>query len=553
DPDIKQDNFSGISKSAVTFYIGQAQCHFDARELLDRISYVTESTLGPNELAKPEMLAALLVLAIGKLFVGQLDASGEIPGTELFDFILANFPTLGDLYNLGRLGVEITALVAVYMQNSNRREEAYIYISTALRLAISHGFHRESRLEKFAQSEKVRLNRLWWTVYMQERRLAAATGNPSGINDEAIELSLPTNAPGFGPAAPLCTNIKIGRVVGRIISDLYGKEPETEQAFVSNVQDIVQTLYDISQEIPSELDISMRNSGSDLSLRTTAMLHLMLYQATLLTIRPIMLHVTQLILENDISPEEELSKTPLGKLTETCIEAARRMLKAIIILKSKDMLVIFGFFDLESAVSAAVVMILMALYNSACPDQDRLHPAPGLNDALEVLQFLVDKGNIFAFQRLQEAQRLWELTSAFLQRTHPETRGHNLSSNLDQRPELATENDLNDSNYPRQWQVGSFQQPSTEESLTTVAATDPSMMNMMTLDSSLWDEISNIWALRPDHEGMALASGEAVTNPLTEEAYRHYYALYNNGQGSFVGDDMEGLTDLGRYLFNSGT
>lgn len=122
----------------------------------------------------------------------------------------------------------------------------------------------------------------------------------------------------------------------------------------------MQTLYDISQSIPSELDTSMRNSGSDLSLRTTAMLHLMLYQvrsgesfassssldsfltmynqATLLTIRPIMLHVTQLILENNISSEESLSGTPLGKLTETCIEAARRMLKAIITLKSKNML-----------------------------------------------------------------------------------------------------------------------------------------------------------------------------------------------------------------------
>ncbi|CAH0055038.1 unnamed protein product [Clonostachys solani] len=464
------------------------------------------------------------------------------------------------------------------MQNSNRREEAYIYISTALRLAISHGFHRESRLEKFAQSERVRLNRLWWTVYMQERRLAAATGNPSGINDEAIELTLPTNAPGFSPAAPLCTNIKIGRVVGRIISDLYGKEAETEQAFVSNVQDIVQTLYDISQSIPSELETSMRNSGSDLSLRTTAMLHLMLYQvrsgkpvasgssldsfltmynqATLLTIRPIMLHVTQLILENNISSEESLSRTPLGKLTETCIEAARRMLKAIITLKSKNMLVIFGFFDLESAVSAAVVMILMALYNSACPDQDRLHPTPGLNDALEVLQFLSDKGNIFAFQRLQEAQRLWELTRPFLQRARTETNSHNLASELNHRPKFATVNHTNNNennNCPPQWETGSFQQPNTHENLTGNAANDASVINMTTLDSGLWDEISNIWALRPDPEGISLAQGESVTNPLTEDAYRYYYALYSNGQGTFVGDDMEGLTDLGRYLFNSGT
>ncbi|CAH0028119.1 unnamed protein product [Clonostachys rhizophaga] len=359
------------------------------------------------------------------------------------------------------------------MQNSNRREEAYIYISTALRLAISHGFHRESRLEKFAHSERVRLNRLWWTVYMQERRLAAATGNPSGINDEAIELPLPTDAPGFSPAGPLCTNIKIGRVVGRIISDLYGKEAETEQSFVSNVQDIVQTLYDISQNIPSELDI-----------------------------------------------------------------------------------IIFGFFDLESAVSAAIVMTLMALYNSACPDQDRLYPTLGLNDALEVLQFLADKGNIFAFQRLQEAKKLWELTRAFLQRARAETNSHNTVPELDHRPELATGNPTNNndnSSCPPRWETGSFRQPNTEENITGNVANDPNVINMATLDNNLWDEISNIWTLRSDPGGIVLAPGELIPNPLTEDVYRQYYALYNNGQGSFIGDDMEGLTDLGRYLFNSGT
>lgn len=201
-------------------------------------------------------------------------------------------------------------------------------------------------------------------------------------------------------------------------------------------------------------------------------------------------------------------------------------------------------------------MILMTLYNSACPDQDRLHPTPGLNDALEVLQFLADKGNIFAFQRLQEARRLWELTRAFLQKGHADTNSHNPASELDHRPGFAIGNPTNNyenSSCPPQWEIGSFQQPNTEENITGNAANDANVINMAALDNNLWDEISNIWTLRPDPEGIALAPGEPVTNPLTEDAYRQYYALYNNGQGSFVGDDMEGLTDLGRYLFNSGT
>lgn len=42
-------------------------------------------------------------------------------------------------------------------------------ISTALRLAILLGMHRKSGLEGRLESEKVHINRLWWTIYMQER------------------------------------------------------------------------------------------------------------------------------------------------------------------------------------------------------------------------------------------------------------------------------------------------------------------------------------------------------------------------------------------------
>lgn len=59
---------------------------------------------------------------------------------------------------------------------------------------------------------------------------------------------------------------------------LYGKELQTEQVLVPHVQSIVKTLYDISKEIPSELDTNLQFSGAKLTLRTVASLHLMLYQ-----------------------------------------------------------------------------------------------------------------------------------------------------------------------------------------------------------------------------------------------------------------------------------
>jgi proline utilization trans-activator len=59
---------------------------------------------------------------------------------------------------------------------------------------------------------------------------------------------------------------------------LYGSTLQTEDTFISNVQSIIRSLYDISDEIPLELATGMPKLGNDLTLRTSAALHLMFYQ-----------------------------------------------------------------------------------------------------------------------------------------------------------------------------------------------------------------------------------------------------------------------------------
>ncbi|KAM5378638.1 hypothetical protein ACJZ2D_004437 [Fusarium nematophilum] len=497
---------------AVVFYIGQTQYHFDAREISDRItSFSTSQEVA--HLRTPAFLETIVVVAIGRLFIGEFDEE-SLPGAGLFAFAQKNLPHLGELCALGRLGIELLALLAVYLQNSNREKEAYIYISTALRLAISHGFHRLSGVEHYTHSERVHLNRLWWTIYMQERRLAAATGNPSGINDEVIELDLPTNSPGFSPAAALRTNIKIGRVTGRIINVIYGKNHQTEQTFVSSVQEIVQAISDISQEIPSDLEPEKYHSSSELSLRTVASLHFMLCQATLLTIRPIMLHVAKLILSGNGPSGESLSNSPLGKLCRTCSEAARRLLKVIVMLREKDMLVIFGFIDFDATFSAAFIMILSAIFDSACTAGEKINPTPGLDDAMETLRFLVKRGNSIALQRLQELQRLWGLLQGLL---------HGIRTR--------------DADNSRHATLLGVQEEDAGESGTQQAEVD-----LEGVDSNIWDNISSLWFLQ-DSEGLDMAAA-------AEEYQGYYFSLYNNPDWALTGEDMGDFAEFERHLAN---
>lgn len=76
--------------------------------------------------------------------------------------------------------------MAIYIQSTNRREEAclhiiihcwkrksilatYFQINSAVRTAGAHGFLRSDGMKGYIQSEKGYLNRLWGTIYMREK------------------------------------------------------------------------------------------------------------------------------------------------------------------------------------------------------------------------------------------------------------------------------------------------------------------------------------------------------------------------------------------------
>ena len=114
----------------VMFYVGQTQHHFEHRELADRVSFFYTNSEDPVYLSTPWGMEIVLVFAIGKLIDGDFGGNeNSLPGTDLFHFVYTRIPTLSELYSLEKIGVELLALVAMYLQNVNRKEEAYVYVS----------------------------------------------------------------------------------------------------------------------------------------------------------------------------------------------------------------------------------------------------------------------------------------------------------------------------------------------------------------------------------------------------------------------------------------
>lgn len=110
--------------------IGRTQHHIDFRDFSDRLAYVYSEEGAATRFANPWYLQIYLVCAIAKLFTGDFSGTSQcLPGIDYFNYVHRNLPILSDLHSSPRLGIELLALVAVYLQNVNRKEEAYVYVS----------------------------------------------------------------------------------------------------------------------------------------------------------------------------------------------------------------------------------------------------------------------------------------------------------------------------------------------------------------------------------------------------------------------------------------
>lgn len=177
----------------VVLNVGVSQQLFDVRTFSDHLSALYDESSGNGRVPELWIAECLLVFAIARLLQARWDNTLKIPGQEFFDEATKRLPNLGCLRDQRILGIELMGLCALYLQVSDQKDEAYLYVSEhrsiidvskaadleptnshvkasmALRLSMSNGLHRSLTSHRPRRSELVHQNRLWWSVYMQER------------------------------------------------------------------------------------------------------------------------------------------------------------------------------------------------------------------------------------------------------------------------------------------------------------------------------------------------------------------------------------------------
>lgn len=113
--------------------IGRLQHLIDPRSFSDKLSTIYEV---PEEQRQQHLayglwyVEILMVFALGRLLQGHKQDNNSFPGAEYFLEAVDKLPSLCALRNAGTLAIEIMGLFAFFLQCSDRKDDAYVYVSS---------------------------------------------------------------------------------------------------------------------------------------------------------------------------------------------------------------------------------------------------------------------------------------------------------------------------------------------------------------------------------------------------------------------------------------
>ncbi|KAJ5417519.1 uncharacterized protein N7487_001069 [Penicillium crustosum] len=330
-------------------------------------------------------------------------ADQHVPGT---DYFLRAVGLLQDLYETPSVEqVEVMVLFCFYSNALGRVKTAYTYSGIALRMALGLGLHRSLPTDtKLCPVDREHRKRVWWTLYTLDRLCSSNLGYPLLISDAVIDVELPTNE-GLIPAeleeftdpSHLVANVKLAKITGQILNDIYCLPQRTTETFVQRVHRILLSLRKWNDELPSKLQLRQEHLPRHISS-----LHLHYNQCVISTTRPILLY----LFKNRFSlsataaegPPRIFSPTTLA-LAESCVQAARASNSILSKLFVDGSLASFGYFDAHYLFSSTLILVMSAV----------MDPNVGMSDAVSyaftILRAMKEDGNLPSFDYYERLQR----------------------------------------------------------------------------------------------------------------------------------------------------
>ncbi|RSL41875.1 hypothetical protein CEP54_015681 [Fusarium duplospermum] len=352
------------------------------------------------------------LMALGEIYTHRrgVGDNNRVPGTDYYVRAVNLLQENQDAYEEPSLmQVEVLTLLAWASNILGRIRTAYCYSGIAMRLAQSLGMHRSaSRHTTLTPVERESRRRTWWVLYFFDRFSASKLGQPITVRDEDIDVEMPSmdgltreEMAEFLDPQNLIINIKLARIIGNILTHIYGIPKATNGLYIHQVHGILKQLRAWNDELPPEMRIKERGTP-----RPVASLHLAYNQCIIQTTRPVLLHLFKMQFQlgskvrEDVPPRQTVSSITLA-LAESCVNAAQASSRIVEGLFLDGSMATFGYWDAHHIFSAAMILIMSAVMKPTAVNSDHFETL------LSVLRSLKTDGNIPAVdfcERLSQIQ-----------------------------------------------------------------------------------------------------------------------------------------------------
>ncbi|KAM0715590.1 hypothetical protein Q7P37_009088 [Cladosporium fusiforme] len=351
------------------------------------------------------------LMALGEIYTHRrgVGDNNRVPGTNYYVRAVKLLQQNQDAYEEPSLmQVEVLTLLAWASNVLGRIRTANCYSGIATRIALSLGMHRSaSRHTTLSPVERESRRRTWWVLYFFDRFSSSKIGQPITVRDEDIDVEMPSmdgltgeEMAEFLDPRNLIINIKLARIIGNILTQIYGIPKATKGLYIHQVHSILNQLRAWQDKLPSDMRVAERSTP-----RPVASLHLAYNQCIIQTTRPVLLHLFKIQFQlgpkpRDATPRQEVSSITLA-LAESCISAAQASSRIVESLFLDGSIATFGFWDAHHIFSAAMILIMSAIMKPTAVNSDHLETL------LSVLRSLKSNGNIPAVdfcERLSQIQ-----------------------------------------------------------------------------------------------------------------------------------------------------
>ncbi|KAB8270034.1 fungal-specific transcription factor domain-containing protein [Aspergillus minisclerotigenes] len=382
-PDLKELpslDYALFLTNAVKFHTGQIFHLFDEPAFLGQLHDFYENPAEKVHTTGLWYIHFSVIMALGKAFTGTKRRGSVPPGANLF---MAAFMMLPDYCYLWRdpsTSAELFCSMALYLQSIDWRTPAYDMIGRALRMLLVHGYHTNIPSGTLDERETQRSRNVWWTVFIIERQFTVLMGVPLGINDNEISTPLPAYPDSPHKSITMTMHVKLSQAFGQVMDTLYRKDRQVDSNLVRSTQRVLRSVANVAPELTGYFPVPEKGSVNGIS-RVSGYLNL-LYQQCADIATPI--------------------PAAMKLLLQMCLESAKKTIDILRAFQDQNLLETFLPFDLDSAVSAGLVICMANLVNF-----NLIEDCSYLRDTLfDILDHLISEGNLVAVDHKMALEQL---------------------------------------------------------------------------------------------------------------------------------------------------